>query len=154
MEINTTIIKTLKTNIDPQSIGKDVFDGFDVESEIFLPMVEALNSDLQHDTNYEFYVSDLPQDIKKMIYDIAFKEFIDKLKDFYEEYDFSGLEEKVSYQAHFFLSLPIRERLGDGSPEPKIIPQILAKSQDQNALFCVKIFSSRNVIFFHAGSNF
>ena len=102
MEINTTIIKTLKTNIDPQSIGKDVFDGFDVESEIFLPMVEALNSDLQYDTNYEFYVSDLPQDIKKMIYGIAFKEFIDKLKDFYEEYDFSGLEEKVSYQAHFF----------------------------------------------------
>ena len=97
MEINTTIIKILKTNIDPQSIGKDVFDGFDVESEIFLPMVEALNSDLQSDTNYEFYVSDLPQDIKKMIYGIAFKEFIDKLKDFYEEYDFSGLEEKVSY---------------------------------------------------------
>ena len=97
MEINTTIIKTLKTNIDPQSIGKDVFDGFDVESEIFLPMVEALNSDLQYDTNYEFYVRDLPQDIKKMIYGIAFKEFIDKLKDFYEEYDFSGLEEKVSY---------------------------------------------------------
>ena len=149
MEINTTIIKTLKTNIDPQSIGKDVFDGFDVESEIFLPMVEALNSDLQYDTNYEFYVSDLPQDIKKMIYDIALREFIDRLKDFYEEYDdFSGLEEKVSYQAHFFLSLPIRGRLGDGSPEPKIIPQILAKSQDQNALFCVKIFSSRNVTFF------
>ena len=97
MEINTTIIKTLKTNIDPQSIGKDVFDGFDVESEIFLPMVEALNSDLQSDTNYEFYVSDLPQDIKKMIYDIALREFIDRLKDFYEEYDFSGLEEKVSY---------------------------------------------------------
>ena len=97
MEINTTIIKTLKTNIDPQSIGKDVFDGFDVESEIFLPMVEALNSDLQSDTNYEFYVSDLPQDIKKMIYDIALREFINQLKDFYEEYDFSGLEEKVSY---------------------------------------------------------
>lgn len=98
MEINTTIIKTLKTNIDPQSIGKDVFDGFDVESEIFLPMVEALNSDLQHDTNYEFYVSDLPQDIKKMIYDIALREFIDRLKNFYEEYDdFSELEEKVSY---------------------------------------------------------
>ena len=98
MEINTTIIKTLKTNIDPQSIGKDVFDGFDVESEIFLPMVEALNSGLQYDTNYEFYVSDLPQDIKKMIYDIALREFIDRLKDFYEEYDdFSGLEEKVSY---------------------------------------------------------
>ena len=98
MEINTTIIKTLKTNIDPQSIGKDVFDGFDVESGIFLPMVEALNSDLQYDTNYEFYVSDLPQDIKKMIYDIALREFIDRLKDFYEEYDdFSGLEEKVSY---------------------------------------------------------
>ena len=97
MEINTTIIKTLKTNIDPQSIGKDVFDGFDVESEIFLPMVEALNSDLQNDTNYEFYVSDLPQDIKKMIYGIAIKEFIDQLKDFYEEYDFSELEERVSY---------------------------------------------------------
>ena len=97
MEINTTIIKTLKTNIDPQSIGKDVFDGFDVESEIFLPMVEALNSDLQYDTNYEFYVSDLPQDIKKMIYDIAFKKFIDQLKDFYEGYDFSELEEHVSY---------------------------------------------------------
>lgn len=97
MEINTTIIKTLKANIDPQAIGKDVFDGFDVESEIFLPMVEALNSDLQHDTNYEFYVSDLPQDIKKMIYGIAIKEFIDQLKDFYEEYDFSELEEKVSY---------------------------------------------------------
>ena len=48
----------------------------------------------------------------------------------------------------FFLSLPIRGRLGDGSPEPKIILQILAKSQDQNALFCVKIFSSRNVTFF------
>ena len=63
-------------------------------------------------------------------------------------------DEKVSYQAHFFLSLPIRGRLGDGSPEPKIIPQILAKSQDQNALFCVKIFSSRNVTFFHADSNF
>ena len=31
MEINATIIKTLKANIDPQSIGKDVFDGFDVE---------------------------------------------------------------------------------------------------------------------------
>ena len=97
MEINTTIIKTLKANIDPQSIGKDVFDGFDVESEIFLPMVEALNSDLQSDTNYEFYVSDLPQDIKKMIYGIAMREFIDQLKDFYEEYDFSGLEERVSY---------------------------------------------------------
>lgn len=97
MEINTTIIKTLKTNIDPQSIGKDVFDGFDIESEIFLPIVEALNSDLQNDTNYEFYVSDLPQDIKKMIYGIAMREFIDKLKDFYEEYDFSGLEERVSY---------------------------------------------------------
>lgn len=97
MEINTTIIKTLKTNIDPQSIGKDVFDGFDVESEIFLPMVEALNSDLQNDTNYEFYVSDLPQDIKKMIYGIAIREFIDQLKDFYEEYDFSELEERVSY---------------------------------------------------------
>ena len=97
MEINTTIIKTLKANIDPQSIGKDVFDGFDVESEIFLPMVEALNSDLQYDTNYEFLVSDLPQDIKKMIYDIAFKEFIYQLKDFYEEYDFSELEEHVSY---------------------------------------------------------
>ena len=97
MEINTTIIKTLKANIDPQSIGKDVFDGFDVESEIFLPMVEALNSDLQYDTNYEFFVNDLPQDIKKMIYDIAFKEFIYQLKDFYEEYDFSELEEHVSY---------------------------------------------------------
>ena len=97
MEINATIIKTLKANIDSQSIGKDVFDGFDVESEIFLPMVEALNSDLQYDTNYEFYVSDLPQDIKKMIYDIAFKKFIDQLKDFYEEYDFSELEEHVSY---------------------------------------------------------
>ena len=97
MEINTTIIKTLKANIDPQSIGKDVFDGFDVESEIFLPMVEALNSDLQYDTNYEFFVNDLPQDIKKMIYDIAFKKFIDQLKDFYEEYDFSELEEHVSY---------------------------------------------------------
>ena len=97
MEINATIIKTLKANIDPQSIGKDVFDGFDVESEIFLPMVEALNSDLQYDTNYEFYVRDLPQDIKKMIYDIAFKKFIDQLKDFYEEYDFSELEEHVSY---------------------------------------------------------
>ena len=97
MEINTTIIKTLKANIDPQSIGKDVFNGFDVESEIFLPIVEALNSDLQYDTNYEFFVSDLPQDIKKMIYDIAFKEFIYQLKDFYEEYDFSELEEHVSY---------------------------------------------------------
>ena len=97
MEINTTIIKTLKANIDPQSIGKDVFDGFDVESEIFLPMVEALNSDLQNDTNYEFYVSDLPQDIKKMIYGIAIKEFIDQLKDSYEKYDFSELEEHVSY---------------------------------------------------------
>ena len=97
MEINATIIKTLKANIDPQSIGKDVFDGFDVESEIFLPMVEALNSDLQYDTNYEFFVSDLPQDIKKMIYDIAFKKFIDQLKVFYEEYDFSELEEHVSY---------------------------------------------------------
>lgn len=97
MEINTTIIKILKANIDPQSIGKDVFDGFDVESEIFLPIVDALNSDLQYDTNYEFYVSDLPQDIKKMIYDIAFKKFIDQLKDFYEEYDFSELEEHVSY---------------------------------------------------------
>ena len=97
MEINATIIKTLKANIDSQSIGKDVFDGFDVESEIFLPMVEALNFDLQYDTNYEFYVSDLPQDIKKMIYDIAFKKFIDQLKDFYEEYDFSELEEHVSY---------------------------------------------------------
>lgn len=97
MEINATIIKTLKANIDPQSIGKDVFDGFDVESEIFLPMVESLNFDLQYDTNYEFYVSDLPQDIKKMIYDIAFKKFIDQLKDFYEEYDLSELEEHVSY---------------------------------------------------------
>ena len=97
MEINATIIKTLKANIDPQAIGKDVFDGFDVESEIFLPMVETLNSDLQHDTNYEFYVNDLPQDIKKMIYGIAIREFIDQLKDFYEEYDFSGLEERVSY---------------------------------------------------------
>lgn len=97
MEINATIIKTLKANIDPQTIGKDVFDGFDVESEIFLPIVEALNSDLQYDTNYEFFVSDLPQDIKKMIYDIAFKKFIDQLKDFYEEYDFSELEEHVSY---------------------------------------------------------
>ena len=98
MEINTTIIKTLKANVDTQAIGKDVFDGFDVESEIFLPMVEALNSDLQYDTNYEFYVSDLLQDIKKMIYDIALREFIDRLKDFYEEYDdFSELEEKVSY---------------------------------------------------------
>ena len=97
MEINATIIKTLKANIDPQAIGKGVFDGFDVESEIFLPMVEALNSDLQYDTNYEFYISDLPQDIKKMIYDIAFKEFIYQLKDFYEEYDFSELEEHVSY---------------------------------------------------------
>ena len=84
MEINATIIKTLKANIDPQSIGKDVFDGFDVESEIFLPMVEALNSDLQYDTNYEFYVSDLPQDIKKIIYCIVIIEFVDQLKDFYE----------------------------------------------------------------------
>ena len=97
MEINPPITKTLKTNIDPQAIGKDAFDGFDVESEIFLPMVEALNSDLQNDTNYEFYVSDLPQDIKKMIYGIAIREFIDQLKDFYEEYDFSELEERVSY---------------------------------------------------------
>lgn len=97
MEIKTTIVKTIEADVDPQSIGREAFNRLDVESEIFLPMVEALNSELQYDTNYEFYAEDLPRDIKKMIYDIAIGEFIDQLKDFYEEYDFSELEEKESY---------------------------------------------------------
>lgn len=97
MEIKTTIIRTLEADIDPEEVGMDAFNEFDVEENIFLPIVSSINEQLQSDTGYEFNIEELPKDIKKQLYDIAFKTYLEELKTFYEDYDFSDLEDRVSY---------------------------------------------------------
>lgn len=97
MEIKTTIIRTLEADIDPEAVGMDAFNGFDVEEDILLPIVSSINEQLQSDTSYEFSIEELPKEIKKQLYDIAFKTYLEELKTFYEDYDFSDLEDRVSY---------------------------------------------------------